>query len=517
MADNTFRATRNRDPMVDPTARDVASDPLAELARLIGQSDPVGEVGRNARYSPAESPDSAAPAAAGLDWAAAEPNQYAEDDYAEPRRGAPEPSHPGRRAYAPADRDYEPEPPISNQQSARAAHYDEADPSPGYVHDDPAVQDWSDQDQPGSSISSQLPALAPESGVEGYETDDRWQGDGDADDPSYAMEDYDGAAGVGRQSGLVVVLAVLGLVTVGVAGAFAYRTVFGNSMLPSLPPIIKASDSPNKIIPAHRDSQAAASAQPGGGQTEKLVSREEQPVAIQPPPSNAPRVISTIPVLTPPGAGPAGTPVVAPPPPAPAAPAAAAPTPPPPVAVAPPPPAPAPPPQTATAEPKKVHTVIIRSNQAAGANGQPSTAAGSARPPRSLASRSGPAEAGPNAPLSIMPGARGEAPPQLREARAAPANEPLATGPSAGASAGGYAVQITSQRTEAEAMAAFRSLRAKYPGALGEHAPIIRRAELGAKGTYYRAFVGPYGSAEHAAEMCSKLKAAGGTCIVQRI
>ncbi len=57
---------------------------------------------------------------------------------------------------------------------------------------------------------------------------------------------------------------------------------------------------------------------------------------------------------------------------------------------------------------------------------------------------------------------------------------------------------------------------AKYPTQLGGHEPIVRRADLGTKGVYYRALVGPFASMEQAAGMCSSLKAAGGTCIVQR-
>ena len=77
-------------------------------------------------------------------------------------------------------------------------------------------------------------------------------------------------------------------------------------------------------------------------------------------------------------------------------------------------------------------------------------------------------------------------------------------------------MQVTSQRSEAEAEAAYRALQAKYPQELGGHRPLVRRADLGAKGTYYRAMVGPFGSSEQATELCSKLKAAGGSCIVQR-
>ena len=45
---------------------------------------------------------------------------------------------------------------------------------------------------------------------------------------------------------------------------------------------------------------------------------------------------------------------------------------------------------------------------------------------------------------------------------------------------------------------------------------VIRRADLGSKGVYYRAQVGPFGTAEDANQLCSNLKAAGGQCIVQR-
>jgi cell division protein FtsN len=84
------------------------------------------------------------------------------------------------------------------------------------------------------------------------------------------------------------------------------------------------------------------------------------------------------------------------------------------------------------------------------------------------------------------------------------------------ATSGGYAVQVTSQRSEGEAQSAYRALQAKYPDQLRGRAPIIRRADLGEKGTYYRALVGPFSSAEEAAGVCSGLKAAGGKCIIQR-
>ncbi|MGD1213232.1 MAG: SPOR domain-containing protein [Candidatus Acidiferrales bacterium] len=47
--------------------------------------------------------------------------------------------------------------------------------------------------------------------------------------------------------------------------------------------------------------------------------------------------------------------------------------------------------------------------------------------------------------------------------------------------------------------------------------PIVRRVDLGTKGVYYRALVGPFTSAEAVTGACITLKAAGGNYIVQRI
>ncbi len=63
----------------------------------------------------------------------------------------------------------------------------------------------------------------------------------------------------------------------------------------------------------------------------------------------------------------------------------------------------------------------------------------------------------------------------------------------------------------------FHSLQAKFPQQLGGRQPLIRRVDLGAKGIYYRAMVGPFGSAEEASKLCSSLKAAGGQCLIQKI
>jgi hypothetical protein len=58
--------------------------------------------------------------------------------------------------------------------------------------------------------------------------------------------------------------------------------------------------------------------------------------------------------------------------------------------------------------------------------------------------------------------------------------------------------------------------RLSIPKFLGGYTPIIRRADLGAQGIYYRTMIGPLALADQATELCSKLKAAGVRCLVQK-
>jgi hypothetical protein len=80
----------------------------------------------------------------------------------------------------------------------------------------------------------------------------------------------------------------------------------------------------------------------------------------------------------------------------------------------------------------------------------------------------------------------------------------------------GYVVQVSARRSEADAQASFRSLQSKFPRQLGGRTAIVQRTDLGAKGIYYRAMVGPFASAGAADQFCSNLKAAGGQCVIQR-
>ena len=539
MADNNFRSHRSRDPVAregaDQAPRRGSSDPLAELARLIGKSDPFADPVRHDTYNDdaAQSP--------GVEWGThdnyAEEHRPAEERHVTPRRRDELP--PSFASAPPQERAYENEPPSGggffSKPPPRFNGFREDPPAfPAAMAadnirygDDPEAASPSPDDRPPVLPAHQTPAFSPAAPEERAVAEIEVAEVGEA----FGADDYyDDAPRPRRRGGLIVVMAVLGRVVLGTAGAVAHRAMFGGSVLPTLPPIIKAGNGPNKIVPGYGDARANNSAQTtaaNAGSGEKIVSREEQPVEIQEAPKTAPRVISTIPISPNPSAGPPGVSGVGPSPFASASTGAAAAAAPPVIATQPaqlPPLAAAP----ASAEPKKVHTVTIRSDQSGGADTAPTPQHGAARAAKmSAAKPSAPAPApapSGNQPLSIAPDSQGDvAPPapaptpSRSRAHASTANAAPAGGPAAEtSSSGGYAVQVSSQRSEAEAHEAFQALRAKFPNQLGGREPIVRRADLGAKGIYYRAMVGPFASMEEAAGMCSNLKAAGGTCLVQR-
>ena len=99
------------------------------------------------------------------------------------------------------------------------------------------------------------------------------------DDP-YAYQGYEDESpeeSPKRRGGLITVAAVLALAVVGTGAAFAYRSYVG-SPRSGEPPIIKADNSPTKIMPAPSDSSRKAPDRlPSGDGTEKIVPREETP------------------------------------------------------------------------------------------------------------------------------------------------------------------------------------------------------------------------------------------------
>jgi hypothetical protein len=501
MADNF----RSRDPQRAGAANSV-SDPLAELARLIGERAPRA-AGRGEALREAERYDDA-PATSGVEWVAGD------DTYAEPARD-------GHEAYA------APSPDGAAWADERDLDDRHAEPPPARQYADPALpfDDFPDHGERGTSaFDAQSPRYEPPQRESYPPGDHSHYAAQEQDDRNPAEEEYEHDSRVPRRSGTILILAVLGLAVLGTAGAFGYKAMFGNSVVSGLVPLIKPDDKPIKVQPS-QDKQAS---KPGQSETadkgagEHLVEHQEQPIDVQSANPPVPRVVNTIPVVSNapfPGAlPPADAMPAAPPPQAMALPPAVQ-APPPaadlPAAQAPQPAMPGP----ASPAARPVHTVIIRPGQPANLSANPAPAAAPpvahAAKPREQAPREPRQTAKAGGPLSIMPSpegdARARAPDRTHVAMRTPA-PPEATS----TTGGGFSVQVSSQRSQAEAEAAFRALQAKFPQELGSRHPMVRRADLGAKGVYYRALVGPFASGEQATELCGKLKAAGGSCIIQR-
>jgi hypothetical protein len=412
----------------DPYARESApagNDPLAELARLIGQNDPFADIGKDAR----------APA----------------------RPAAPAPQEAPEWLSRPAS---------AQPHGAQAGHQDQAgyadpaayqDPNAAY-QDDPRYQDPHYQD--------------PRYQDPRYEAEYQgaYAGSGTADDPAYGYQQeayYDDPQGYDdqayeappverRRGGLMTVAAVVALAVFGTAAAFGYRAWTGGSSGTSAePPVIKAEQTPAKVVPPAPSSDGQMTRQPyeraGDRGGERVMSREEQPMdprSAARPPASAQSVLP-----------PLGT---------------TAPTP------------------MAAGDPKPVKTVTIRPDPAGIAAAQPQTAAPqlAARPPVAAAP----------APASL---------PQANRVTTAPIQSapPRQTG-------GSY-VQVSSQLSEENARESFRVLQRKYPTQLGDQRVSIQRADLTSqgKGIVYRAMVGPF-AREEATQLCSDLEKAGGKCLL---
>jgi hypothetical protein len=479
------------------------SDPLAELARLIGQTDPFAGMGRANQpipprgaardpYPPVAEPEDEEGVAAGPPpWM-----QRAIRQEAPPQQDYPSSVHPLQRYATPlAARAPEPEPDYDHAPEYTDADH-EADPS---RYDD--------------ALYGQL-----ESGLQPPAQHDAAY----ADDPYGYQESYDDGAEhevqKKRRGGTVTVVVVLALAVVGTGAAFAYRTYVG-SPHNGEPPIIKADSSPTKIVPAPADASGKVPDRLAAGDgTEKIVPREEAPVDVNTKPAGPRMVFPPLNQNTnPPSA------------------ASVAPS-------GPMPPANASNGTLPNNQPRPIKTFSVRGDQPDAA-ATPVTAAAAPPPaakpaPAPRAAGAPPAAAAPrvvgsaananastaNAPLSLSPQAAAQpapAPAPVAETRTrVAANNPVQIAPSpipsAAASAGGYLVQVSSQRNEADAQASYRVLQGKFPAVLGSRSPVIKKADLGEKGVYYRAMVGPFGSPDEASQFCGSLKTAGGQCVVQR-
>lgn len=497
------------------------NDPLAELARLIGQTDPFAAQGQpTARPSaaPAQSyqegdyrqdddqqdyaAEQAPPPPGPPSWmrranVQPQPAPAPEPDYpvsvnpvhplhrysAQPTAPAPEPDFHQPQAYQ--DHAYQAQAPQTYQQQGQA--YQEQTYQDPYQQPDPSRYD--------DALYGRLDA-----GGQDYQRDPAYP-----DDPYAYQSDYPEAEPdepKKQRGGMMTVAAILALAVVGTGAAFAYKSYVG-SPRSGEPPIIKADNTPTKIVPAPTDASAKVpDRMVTGDGAEKIVPREEAPVDVNAR-AGGPRVVF------PPLNQNANPPSVA--------------------SVSPqtvPPPSAGPTPSNGTLpnnSPRPIRTVAVRGDQTDSATPQSAAAAKPpvaapktvAAPPAPIAPHNPPAlaNASANQPLSLAPQSGSTAEPPQRMA----ATNPTQIAPAS--SGGGYIVQVSSQQSEDSAHASYRVLQSKYGSVLGSRSPVIKRVDLTdkGKGIVYRAFAGPYASAEEATQACNSLKSAGlPSCFIQR-
>jgi len=304
-------------------------------------------------------------------------------------------------------------------------------------------------------------------------------------EPSDEVRVFDGAEedddAEGSRLPLLIVLALL--VLCAFAGVVWLAYTQGVARGRTETPVLAAASGPEKVAPQN----------PGGANVQyqgfKIYEQPAPPddEADAATPKPAPEQAAQAAKVEPPAAVKAAPPTVAKAEPPPAAKPAAAPTP-----VTRPEPAPkvaaAPP---ARPEPKPVAARPVTPppvvNQAAPPPAAPSTAATGA--PRALPGVTTPATPAPK-------------PAAAAKTEAAPA-----------AATGSFVLQIGAYTSQADAEAAWKTYKARHAALLSGYGPNVQKADLGAKGTWYRLRIAGFADKDVAAATCDRLKADGGACI----
>ena len=79
----------------------------------------------------------------------------------------------------------------------------------------------------------------------------------------------------------------------------------------------------------------------------------------------------------------------------------------------------------------------------------------------------------------------------------------------------GWGVQLVGSPCQASALASFQQLQKSYKRLLESRQPLVIQSKVGTSGSWYRVRVATDSRAD-AEKLCSGLRAAGGTCLVQR-
>jgi hypothetical protein len=250
--DQSQRPYRASEPPPARGSGKTGSDPLAELARLIEQTDPFGEYGREAarRSPPSQS-------VARADWNQPLGTSYTAQYGGDARAPEPAPRYAGD-GY-PASPSAPASPLIPQDYGSQNYEHQPYEAQPLAGGTDPTKR-------AGSLISS-------------------WPSDNQRILRQAPVEDesYKDPPPSRRRMVVMAIAGVAALAVIGTAGAFGYRALVGSSGSTKPPPVIKADTAPSKIVPATTGKDAQSNKLITDrvnerGQSEKLVSREEQPM-----------------------------------------------------------------------------------------------------------------------------------------------------------------------------------------------------------------------------------------------
>jgi hypothetical protein len=511
-------------------------DPLAELARLIGQEDPFKEFdavqprrapvnGSGASHAPAVAPErraertngggysnggTQAPRRNGRDEAFETPRQPAPRYAQQQPVAAPSRAPAARAPIAPqprsgAIRAFEDQPRPSARPNGRDSGVQVAER--GYRARDPYADEYAAR-APATSARSRRPEPQPADRYvpeeaprharsrpqqapyqdpyqRGYENDYDPEYDDEAYLPEHADDIYDDVERSRRGFGfwLVSAIVVASLIAVAFLGVFAYRTIFNSQPRAAF---VTKSPAPVKVEPkATPQTTVSPSNKPiqdrvaGTPDQTQIMRREEAPADLTQPnpqavPPRAPEVqrpasTKNNPAFTPPQQQQQQPQLQAP--------------------------------QAIDQQPKRVKTIPLRAD-------------GTVQQP-------GPQQQNAPMPLQATPEPDTQAvPPNRPNSNVPPANRNVASlGPTPApqqqsTANGNYIVQVASHKTQEEAQNAWSALRQQYSSIFGARNADIRRVDLGDRGTFYRAMVGPM-SRDQANALCQNLKTQGAGCIVQ--
>ena len=487
---------------IPSSAGTAARDPLAELARLVGQEDPFRNVFRPQAVS---RPDRQAPEAG---------SRFA-GQQAAPVPVVEEPPYPA----FPQDSDASQLGlrPTSHDENAWAEDYDQAEMvseahQGGEQHTEhTGYDDAASAEEPHDLSPYAAPPLTPDLWAERAEPADATAY------PHDAVADENGAVTRTPRRPLIVLAAVLVLTGGGLAATFLARSGASAALVERSAPTIMAATGPNKVKldnsaeTTPEDADAALlnkNSAPSSAPT-KVVNSQEQPIdlaqlpkaapadgALDPASSNPfpePRKVKTF-VVRPDGSMSSTIPSAAP---------------------------------AGVAAPTEVSHPAVPQLAMGSAPADPDTSPASAAPPPAPVPAARPATPKTSAHTSATPKSIADL--AAPDAAASPAKpkpvktpkaKPIETadaGPAtdtAPASGGSYALQLAASPSEQDAREMFSRLQKKYATELGSRKPTIHKADTGDK-SVYRLRVGGL-SQDEAKTLCSQLQASGGSCFVVR-